>query len=154
MWRTKRGRDLARRVAFRDLPYGDCLRLPLFLNATTMLQRMTLSGEPSEDQEQLTWDLARTVFDAYSSERLKLFDIFQMAIPFLTPTASARPEILPEDPALRGPLAYLFGLRCKLVCGPREAEPFFAEALKGTDQDARLYRLARKELESIRGPKP
>lgn len=151
MWKAERGRKIAGQIAFREVTYADAFRLPLFLNVATTLHLMTLAGDPTPEQEQLVWDLVRTAYAAFVAKKVSNSQLAQLALAFVSASAKAPDVKLPDDAALRGPIAYVFGLRYLKKGNAKEAEPFFAEALKAAPPEAPLRRLAAKELEGIKG---
>jgi tetratricopeptide (TPR) repeat protein len=149
MWQSERGRKIAGQIALREVTYADSFRLPVLLNLATTLQFMTLAGEPTVEQESLIWEFSRAGYAAFVARTLSNAQLTQLALTFVAAQAKAADVKLPDDVALRAPMAYLFGLRYVRKGNAKEAESFFAEALKAPPQDL-AHRLAAKELERLK----
>jgi tetratricopeptide (TPR) repeat protein len=147
MWLTERGRKIAGQIAFREVTYAEAFRLPVLLNVTTTFELMALAGDPTAEQDQLIWDLVRASYEAYVARKLSNAQLTQLVLVFVAARSKASDVKLPEDAALRGPMAYLFGLRYAKQANAKEAEAFFEEALKW----APAKPLAAKELERLKG---
>src|SRR5262249_7703276 len=118
-WRTPRGRDIARRIAFREIPFSDIVRYPLFLGWIAFLHEVcwTRGEAMSADQDELLWQMSSEIYVGYRdgilNERYFLpFGAIMAGNPH-APGMGWR-EIalmLQKYPKLRGPLGYICGLR-------------------------------------------
>jgi tetratricopeptide (TPR) repeat protein/predicted Ser/Thr protein kinase len=151
MWRTPRGKDVARRLAFRDLSYLDYYRQPVALMLTEGMHQVALPGDLPAEQEQLLWDLANALLDATMSGKLGTVEMTTLAmtvkgVPLGWP--AVRDKLAPP---VRGPLAYVFGRLYLRKDRPKEAEAYFRTACDCADPASPLYRLANAELERLKG---
>jgi hypothetical protein len=151
MWRTPRGKGLARRVAFRDLSYAEYHRLPLCLMLEEAMHELALPGDLTAEQEELLWGLAQAVQTAAAARELGWVELTALATtakgtPFLWEGVKGK-----LGPSLRGPFAYVFGRVYLRKDRPKEAEAFFRTARDGADPASPLYRLANAELERLKG---
>jgi hypothetical protein len=111
---------------------------------------MALTGEPTADQDRLIWELVQAGFSAQIAGTLKITQLAQLGTTLVAAQGPASEVWLPDDAALRAPLAYLFGLRYLKKMNAKEAAGFFAEALKAP-ADTLAHRLAAKEVERLKG---
>ncbi len=154
MWRTPRGREWARRIAFRDLGYADYVRVPIFLCAAEYAHQAALPGKLSPEQDELIWKWVQDSHAAFLAGQIKPNHLLALGsvwkglnIPGFGWTQVAR--ALP--PAWRGPTAYLFGHRYLRLGKPKEAAAFFRTARDDAPANSALRRLARAELERLKG---
>ena len=149
MWRTPRGFDLARRIAFRQLPLADFGRLPIQLGGTEFLCLGSMSDGRTNEQEEIVWDLCRQLLDATASGKFNGTQLLEMALTWRGVTNFAGWDGLKPtlDPSLRGPLAYVMGHRLLVKQLPAEAQKLFADALADAPADSPLAELARFEVE-------
>jgi tetratricopeptide (TPR) repeat protein len=165
MWRTPRGRDWARRIAFRDLSFTDYLRIPLLLAATQAIREIALPAEPAaqdpklndyllRNQEQVFWQLAEDAYIAYLSRKINESHVLALALLFKGNNASvpllgwqALSSVM--QPRLRGPVAYVFGQRYLRMKRTPEAKHFFRVALEDAHRtgEGRLELLAQAGLD-------
>src|SRR6266446_860274 len=149
MWRTPRGRGYARQIAFRDLPFADYVRLPVYLTAAELMHQGALPGTLSPDQDQLIWQLTQDVFAAYNQGKLSNVQILQAAAAWKgTTNVFGWDGLAPTlNRALRGPAAYLLGQRYRRVLKrPDAAAAFFRTARDDASPASLLERLVRAEL--------
>jgi tetratricopeptide (TPR) repeat protein len=149
-WRTPRGREVARKLALREVTLPESYRLPLVLVGATWLQQSAMPVGLTPEQEALIWDTADRSYQAYSSGKLGLDQLFQLAATWKGTTtllwASATGKM---EPALRGPIAYLFGQRFLRLNKPKDAETFFRAALTDAPPDSPLRQLTQTELKRL-----
>jgi hypothetical protein len=158
MWRTPRGKQLARRIAFQDLAIADATRAPLVLAASQYAQRAVLAGMPSSEQDELIWN----VFDelsrlTFATGEMGVAQLVQLSVAWRFPDAngylgwSQLKGWLGERTHIRGPLAYVLGMRCLALKRQEQAGAFFETALADAAPDSVLFRLAKPELERLVG---
>ncbi|MBM4034856.1 MAG: serine/threonine protein kinase [Planctomycetes bacterium] len=152
MWRSARGRDLARRIAFRELSYPEFIRLPVALCFNHVLRADALGGTPSEEQDALAWGVAQDFVGLYCEGRLSVAQVAQAFLTWKGTTnflgwAGLAPSLEPKS---RGPLAYLLGRRYLRLGKPKEAADFFRTALADAAPDSPLRRLAQAELDRLK----
>jgi WD40 repeat protein/tetratricopeptide (TPR) repeat protein/predicted Ser/Thr protein kinase len=158
LWRTRRGRQHARRIAYGELTWPEEWRGVMFLGAAEYIHQEALPGALAQDQEELIWQL---VHEAYASHVREPLDVPKMVAlglawkgnPGLFGWASVRDKL---PPAVRGPGAYLLGKRYWHVLKKpaRVVRPFFQTALKDAPPNSVLRRLAQEELDRLKGNNP
>ncbi|HLY73596.1 MAG TPA: hypothetical protein VKU80_05715, partial [Planctomycetota bacterium] len=161
-WRTPRGREIARHVAFRDVPFSDVARFPLFVRWIAFIHEVcfTASEPLSPDQDELLWGMSGEIYAAYRDGMLtdRYFLPFGVIVSG-NPSAPGMgwPEVaklLEPIPKLRGPLGYVFGQRYLKKGDPKIALLFFRSALADSDREPPqplLRRLARTEIDALSG---
>jgi tetratricopeptide (TPR) repeat protein/predicted Ser/Thr protein kinase len=162
-WRTPRGRDVARHIAFRDIPFEDLARWPLYLGWIAFIHEVcfTASEPLSSDHDELLWRMADEIYSAYRDGTLteRYFLPFG-AIVAGNPNAPGMgwPEVsklLERNLKLRGPLAYIFGQRYVKKGDLKIALMFYRSAAADADRDPAqplLKKLAQAEIDA-RTPK-
>jgi hypothetical protein len=152
MWRTPQGRELARRIAFREAPFPEYAQAPFFLWAVETMHVDAMPGDLSADQRVLLEDLVKKLWYAAANRKITRLQGFGLlaawkgdAGPF--GWSGAKSSL---DPALRGPLAYLGGKRMLHLGKPKEsALALFRTALEDAPPDSRLRRLAQAEVDRL-----
>ena len=133
MWLTPRGRDYAARIASRDLSYREHATVPILLFAEGYFAQSAFAAPPTPDQEEVVWKLVNDAYQAYLDGKLKEEQLVPMA------TAWKLSRTLPLfliwggemdklDPAIRGPLAYLYAQRLLRGGRDRDAAELFRKA--------------------------
>jgi tetratricopeptide (TPR) repeat protein len=159
-WRTPRGRDIARRLAFRDLPFADAVRYPLFLGWIALLHETCFDAAEllSPDQDELLWRMSTEIYAAYRVGTLNERYLLPFgAIVAGNPNAPGMgwrevALLLQKSPTLRGPLAQVFGHRYLKKGDPKTALMFFKSAAADADRDPPqelLRRLAATQIEAL-----
>ena len=159
-WRTPRGRDVARRIAYRDLSFEDLARWPLYLGWIAFIHEDCFNAaEPlSSDQDELLWRMAGEIYAAYREGTLteRYFLPFG-AIVAGNPNAPGMGwaevyKLLDRNPKLRGPLAYIFGQRYVKKGDPKTGLMFYrsasADAVREPSQPL-LKKLAQFEIDAL-----
>jgi hypothetical protein len=151
MWRTRRGRGWARKIAFGDISLSDYYLVPLFLLGAETLHQKALPGKLSPDQDELVWGLVRQTHGAYVAGRLR-----QEQIVLVVALWKTRSTLMLKnaglEPGVRGPLAYLLGCRLAWEKRPAEAAALFRDALAASPPGSPLRRLAQAELGRLHKP--
>lgn len=151
-FRSERGRDVARRIAFRKGRPIVLLRDVVASAGVAGTLRLVFDGAISQRQEQVVAQLARDSFDAVFAGELTKRQLFQAAFTWKGITSFVGWESLAPtlDAKLRGPLAYLFGVRyLKQFKRPADARKFFQTAVKDAGQNAPLRAIAEQSLAAI-----
>jgi hypothetical protein len=146
MWRTPRGRDVARRYAFRDLDVAEYFRLPLVLGAYEFFRQGALPPTPTPEQDQLAWDAAEHGYREFYFNRLSKPQVLQLALAWKGVGGPLGWDgVAPRlESGLRAKLAYLLALkRGRTGVPPAELEPLLRTAEADAGDDARLRTLAR-----------
>lgn len=150
MWRTPRGRDYARKIAFQTIPFSEIIHAGPRLVAADILREGAWQEPPTPDEDALLWKLVEDIYSAYMSGQIKMGQIVALGLTWKGTSGflgwgSLAPNLQPER---RGPLAYVFGCRyARILQKPTEAAAFFRTALSDAGSDARLRRLAQTELD-------
>jgi tetratricopeptide (TPR) repeat protein len=154
MWRTRLGRQCARHIAFRDVSLSDYFHMPLFLVLAEYLRQGSTGDSSSAEEEALIWDLAQGGVQGYTAGKLGITHATQLLAAWKGYTnflgwGGVAPQL---DASLRGPTAYVLGVRYLRVKNmPKEAEAMFRAALADTAPETPLHRLARGQLERLKG---
>jgi tetratricopeptide (TPR) repeat protein len=150
MWRTDRGRDLARRIAYRNLSFRECVQQPIVLTAYQIFRLRAGADQPLDAAEDaLFWDTAEQSVRVYAEQRLGPMDCLAVANtwkagPLAKMGWGACAGKL-EKP-LHGRVAYVLGRRYQQLNRPEEAKSFFQEALQLAGDNTVLRRLAQSRL--------
>jgi tRNA A-37 threonylcarbamoyl transferase component Bud32 len=153
MWRSPRGREWARRVAFRDLPYVDYCRVPVFLLVEETLHHQAMPGTLDRDQEGLLWQLVNNIFLIWIDGALRESDLLALALVWKgqpnLPGFGWKEVVRSLKPEVAGPLAYVIGRRYLVLKKPKPAGDFFRTALKLARAQSPLARLAQVQIERL-----
>jgi hypothetical protein len=154
MWRTERGRKLARRYVLHEVPFPEAVRLPVFLHAHEVIRQQAFGGEFTPDEDELVWELIQKTYALVREGKAKKADlktdlaplgiVWQFGRSFGGPLLPAQLDPYPE---VRGPLAYVLGRRCLGKKRKEEAQSLFRTALQDAGPGTALGRLARSWLE-------
>ncbi len=159
-WRSPRGRDMARRQAFRDQPFSEALRVPLFLGWIAFIREICFDPTVpfSDEQDEVIWRMSTVIYEAYRNgvltERYFLpFAAIVQGNPNSPGMGWREVAVLLEKlPELRGPLAYVFGARYVKKGDPKTALLFYRSALADAARDPAqplLQRLAQAEIDRL-----
>src|SRR5262249_55970483 len=113
MLRTPRGRDYSYKYAFMQMPYHEYARTPVLLTAYQTARLGAFAAEPTPEQDEIVWRLFETLLTGYTrgtfskAQGVQLFLTWKGALGFLG-WGSVGSTLPPE---VRGPTAYLMGLR-------------------------------------------
>jgi len=159
-WRTPRGREVARHIALRDVPFSDIARWPLFIGWIRFVHEVCFNAAEtlSPDQDELLWRMSEEIYTAYREGTLtdRYFLPFG-AIVAGNPNAPGMgwrevATLLEKLPRLRGALAYIFGQRYVKKGDPKTALMFFKAAAADADRDPAwplLQRLAKIDVDAL-----
>jgi tetratricopeptide (TPR) repeat protein len=151
MWQTPRGRDWARRIAFRDLSFQDNVLAPATLLALAILREGAFDADLSPEEEEVAWFAVHEVWDRFTRNKIGKTQVLQLGLTWKGTTGflgwgAVAPGL---DAKLRGPLAYLFGQRLRKLGKRPEAEMLFRTALADAASDPRLRQLAQTALDRL-----
>jgi serine/threonine-protein kinase len=151
-WRSERGRQYARQIAFQGYFSKDCLRAEICLTVAEMIHQGAVTGDLSPEQGALIWQLVQDLYTGYVSGRITEAQLFQMALVWTGTTAFLAWESFAPmlDPSVRGPLAYVLGHRSLRLAKPKAAVELFGTALKNAPANSVLWRLNQDELDRLR----
>jgi hypothetical protein len=158
-WRTPRGREVARQLAFRTVPFSDAVRYPLFVGWIAFVHEVCFPPEPlSADHDEVLWRFAHQIYEAYRSGLIsERFFLPFGAIVQGKPNSPGMgwkevAKMLESAPRLRGPLAYIFGQRYAKKEDAATALLFYKSALHDAGRetpDPLLRRLAQAGIDRL-----
>jgi hypothetical protein len=155
MWTSPRGREWARRFAYRDLSYRDYTNIPFLLAGSEFLHQSLMPGPLSQEHDELFWKLACDLHAAYVSRTLTEVHVISLGIAwkgndrFGLGWKAVDNAVLKKHPDLRCPLAYVLGHRSLRQNQRTEAITYFTIARDSAPATAPLHRLARAELDRL-----
>lgn len=151
IWRTPRGREYARKIAFRSLPFSEVVRGPAYLMVAEV-GRKGAFNEPSAEEDELLWQAVVGSFELFYSAKINRVQVLQLGLTWKGTSNilgwGAVESALPAE--RRGPLAYVFGNRYLRLNKRAEAERFFRTARNDASAGSTLERLAKAELERLK----
>jgi predicted Ser/Thr protein kinase len=151
-WKTKRGKQAARRIVFQDGPFEEYLRLAPTVLIMELLFRDAFAGTMSPDQDALVWKLSEDSVKAVMNGTVKEGQVVLLGAAWKGVTgvfgwAGVRGSLAPE---LRGPIAYVLGHRYLFRKNPADAKKFFEQARSEAAKDSPLQRLSQSELDKLK----
>jgi len=148
MWRTPRGKELARQIAFQEISFQEILRKPAVLLITEMVKHGATGDKISTDQDELLWKTFQDFYVAYEEGRLTASQVLPLALTWkgVSGTFGWAGIEGKLSPAIRGPFAYVFGHRYLRLKQEDQARRFFQTARDQAGDNALLRRLAEDEL--------
>lgn len=152
MWRTPRGRAMARKWAFRQCSYAEFGLFPVYANAAETIHQLTLPGPLSPEHEQIIWDVIENVYQSYAEEKLSKEQIITIGLSLKLPWLWGGVDSKLE-PRVRGPLAYVLGHRF-LSRDAKQAEALFQSALQAAPAGSPLQRLTQGEIAKLKKRSP
>lgn len=148
LYRSPRGHEVARRLAFLEYSFQEFCRAPLFLAFAEGVKMAALADRVSPEQEEFLLAFTPTLYGSVVDGRLKLTQLAQLALAWKGTTNALGWQgvapTLPDD--LRGPLGYIIGHRLLRLKRPAEAAALFRTVAKEAPPDSSLFRLAQAEL--------
>jgi hypothetical protein len=150
-WRSARGREYARRIAFHDIGYEEMLGVQTILGTLEGCRLGTFGDDVTAEQDALMWKLFCDIFQGQRKGKLKQVQVVQILSAWggatgLSGWAGLAPQL---SPGIRGPLAYVLGHRSLRLKKPKDAEMYFRVALKDAPPDSALRRLAEADLKKL-----
>jgi len=147
-WLTPRGREYARKIAFRDLSFQEYLRSPFLVVGMEIVRQSTAGHELSVEQDQVCWQAIDRFVRAYYDGKVGAVQIFLLASGWKGVSGPLGWKWLTSlDGDLRGPLAYLLGLRCERLKKPDDAASLFRIAMDAATRQPLLQQLAHQKLQ-------
>jgi serine/threonine protein kinase len=151
MWRSSRGREVTRQMAFLDLAPRDFFRQAMYLGVAEKFRQDVLRQAPAPEQEEQIWEDIVVLVEAILDRKLSQNQMIQLGLTYKGTTGflgwgGVAPTL---DPRYRGPVAYLLGLRFVALNNAAEAANFFRTAVKDAPAESRLRRLAQAELDRL-----
>jgi hypothetical protein len=149
MWRSPRGRKVARQWALRQCSYAEYGQLPLVLLATETFRQMAFTGPLSDDQDQAVWDVSHSAFQHYTLGKISEEHVLMLGITFKGSTFVWDSVAKKLEPELRGRIAHLLGHRYLRINQAKQAAVFFETALRDAPPGSTVHRLAQVELAKL-----
>jgi tetratricopeptide (TPR) repeat protein len=146
MWKTPRGREAARRIAWREATLAETYRLPFFLLVAEAVRRGAFAGPLTAEQDELVWGLVLDLHAGYVAGSIPPEQVSGLVLAWKGSTLLWGGTAARLDPKVRGPLAYVLGQRMRLRKQPGDAEAFFKAARDAAQPGSALSRLAAAEL--------
>jgi hypothetical protein len=156
MYRSRRGLEWARKIAFRECSYAEVNSIPVLLYAAEVLHQGAFPGELTPEHDALIWQLVQDVYPAFTAGTFKGQATEPLLLEFLLTWEDADfgvswPLLAAVlDPPVRGPLAYVLGHRYLVLKKPARAAVFFNTAREDAPADSVLRRLAQAEIERMK----
>lgn len=150
-WRSPRGREHARRLAFLDLAPIEYMRTPPILVLYEKLRQDLFAGQLTSEQDEVTWSVVSRLAQMHFDGKLSKPQVLQLALAWkgtsgILGWAGVSPTLPPD---FRGAVAYLMGLRYLKLGKPEEARAMFRTTSAVTPDGSAVNLLARQELERI-----
>jgi serine/threonine protein kinase len=153
MWRTRRGRECARRCAY----FGhECRRdgeTDRMLAAADLLRysvqgTMDLSKELTAEEDELIWNLCEGFRIGFSNGTISGTQLMQAMLTLAGNNNSVGWQSLAPtvEPRIRGPFAYICGHRYRHLHRPDDAKSFFRIAVDDAPAGSKLRKLAESNL--------
>jgi tetratricopeptide (TPR) repeat protein len=148
-YRSPRGKEFARRVAYRAILIPEGAEMLFGLTIYEALHQGAVTGTLTAEQDALLWKLTTDMFQGYRNGKYNEVQGFQFAQAWIGTTnllgwGGLKPGL---DAGVRGPLAYVLGHRYRQLKKPQEAADFFKQALADAPEKSALREMARAELE-------
>jgi WD40 repeat protein/tetratricopeptide (TPR) repeat protein len=157
MWQSERGREHARRIAFREASHAESLGVQVQLSAIPACRRGAFGGRTTPEQDEVIWQMATGWFDHFREGRVTNDDMMKIVTTWLGDTGAAGWKgVRDRLPAkLRADMAYIFAHRYALQGKAAEAAQFLETAARDAPPDAAVKPLAERELAELgRRPGP
>lgn len=143
MWLTPRGRDWARRFAYRDLSFADFVQVPVLLTMHQGLRDLTFATAPSDEQDEQLWQFCRHLQDAYAKGDVGVPQVMQLVLTWKGTTnilgwAGVAPKL---SPALRAEAAYFASIRYQRLKRPADSALLLKTATTDAAPDAPIRKL-------------
>jgi hypothetical protein len=153
MWRSPRGQEATKKIAFQSVSLREYLQLPLVAGAATLALEAMPKASP--EQERLAWKTAEDFLAAALQGSVTKAQGFQLAMSWKGTTsifgwAGVAPSLPPN---LRGPTAYIMGQRYLRLGRLKDAAEFFRMAAKDAAAGSELAQLTRLALQRLDGTK-
>jgi tetratricopeptide (TPR) repeat protein len=152
IWRSPRGREVAWKFAFLDIEPVDYFRLMPTLVAYERIRQDLFAGQPTKEQDDLIWKTMSSVVNLACERKLTKPQMLQVAMAWKgvagtfgwAGVAGALP------PEVRGPSAYLMGLKYLKTGKTEDAKKILRDALEVAAADSPLRKLVSYELAKLK----
>ena len=153
MWRTPRGHEFARTVAYQDVPLANYTKRPMTLLLVEIVRREAVSGTFTAEEEALVWKAAEDTVDSVALGRFPMGtrQLIQLALAWnggtgLLGWGGFRASI---EEKLRGPGDYFIGRRYLQLGKTSEAAYVFNQGLAQAPPDSPVRRLLQAEVDKL-----
>jgi hypothetical protein len=154
-WSSRRGKEIARRIALLDCTYSFLVQMPVCVVGAEIMRYGAFGSSISQEDDELLWDAAQNVFRDYQDHRindLQLVGLPSTWIGISNPmTWGLVSSVMRRES--RGPMAYVMGRRYLRLGRPGDAQTFFQTALKDSTPDSLLRRRAQAALDQLNASK-
>ncbi len=112
-WRTPRGHEYARRIAFRDISYREFFGIQMPLTVAAGSHIGSVPGELSAEHDKLIWDLSYDMYRQFAAGKIGEETYAAGVLAWMGQTGPFGWGKLAKDfePSVRGPLTYVLGQR-------------------------------------------
>jgi len=151
MWRSRRGQEYARHIAFLDIPLAEAVRVPVVLMGTEIFRDKAFPDGATPEQETVMEEVSDRIYGAYFDGRMDLVRCIQFMMAAKGTLnefgwAGVAPSL---DAATRGPTAYVLGHIYLRLKRPDDAAKLFQTAVTDAPPDSPLRRMAQNELDRL-----
>jgi hypothetical protein len=150
-WRSRRGRELAERMAFTQLSPTEFFRTPVKLLAYEKFRQDLFSAAPFPEQDQVMWQCVCDLSNAFLGRRVHMNSAVTLVMAWQGVTGklgwASASHALPAD--ARGGISYLMGLKYLKLNKPAEAKGMLQTALRDAPADSPLKKLVQEELDRL-----
>lgn len=151
VWRTPRGRKLAKQVAFFEMEPVEHFRTPPLMLVYEKFRTDLFDGKPTADQDEVCWQAPLHLVESMSSGTIGPPQALQLILAWKGTYGnlgwSGAASRLPDE--LRGPAAYLMGIRYLKLGRPAEAADMFRMSAKTARAEGPIRTLAEQELKKL-----
>jgi len=152
-WRSPRGRELARKMAFLQLSPVEHYRNMIRVLIYEKLRQDLADGKPTPEQDEAFWQAFIRFGDLFFEWKLTKIQLLPLGLAWKgTAGVLGWGSLAPSVPAnARGPLAYVMGLRYLKLNKPADARMLFRTAIADAPAKSPLAQLATAELDKLDG---
>jgi hypothetical protein len=154
MWRTPRGKELARKIAFREISLQEILGSAPSLLMTEWTSQGAFRGKPTPEEEELMWKMFREGYDLYMAGKIATLDFLPLGLTWKGVSGPLGWGGVSKklDRSLYGPMSYMFGHRYLTLKRQDDARRFFEAARDDASRPPGhpvVRRLAEGELKKL-----
>jgi hypothetical protein len=152
VFRSPRGKQLAPKIAFRELRFDEYSRSVLTLLFYEFFRQGAMPREMTAEQDDFIWTTASQCYDVFTQMAVDSSLMFQSGLRMGMAWKGVKDQLgwgglAPTlKPELRASLAYLLAHRYLRLNRPEEAAAFFRTALSDAAEGSVLRRLAEREI--------
>jgi len=152
-FQTPRGKDIARRIAGREVSLPEFVRLPFYPIGVQYVRQGAVPADLSPEQDALLWKMVEDLGGMYFNGQLTASQLFSLGLAWKGQTGflgwDGVKGSLPAN--IRGPLAYVLGQRyVRVLKKPADAAKLFQTARDEAELGSPLRKLAEEELARLK----